>query len=230
MPGLVFQMSQVVIADNTKTKYNSAPKTEVVSMTQTTWKSCLASGKAIEMAEPNIPVAESMGIEHEQHFDSLALVHSISELNYGGRSNAGKERVRFKIVLNDGSENKDTGKVCHLPVTIFVDGELDGQPPPLYQQLQSACNQNLAMAFFGIQGKNPTPMMAHGSSRRTFHSSANKQVRPKRDKSWKAKRLRFVKQKVKRFHCQCIQAGILNRMNRLQTWKQPRPRVHFYNP
>ena len=111
-------------------------------------------------------------------------------------SNAGKEKVRFIIVLNVGSEDKDTGKVCHLPVTIFVDGELDGQPPPLYQQLQSACNQNLAMGFFGIQGKNQTQMMAHGSSRRTFHFSANKQVRPKRDKSWKAKRLRFVKQKM----------------------------------
>ena len=43
--------------------------------------------------------------------------------------------------------------MCHLPVTIFVDGELHGQPPPLYQQIQAAHVQNSAMAFFGIQGK-----------------------------------------------------------------------------
>ena len=104
------------------------------------------------MAEPNIPVAESMGIEHEQQFDALALVHDIFELNNGG-IHAGPQRLRFKILLIDGSKNKNTGKVCHLPVTIFADGEPHGQPPPLYQQLQAAHAQNSAMAFFGIQGK-----------------------------------------------------------------------------
>ena len=35
--GLAFQMSKVVFAENTKQQYNSAPKTEVVSMLGTTW-------------------------------------------------------------------------------------------------------------------------------------------------------------------------------------------------
>ena len=118
-----------------------------------------------------------MGIEHEQQFDALALVHDIFELNNGG-THAEQQRLRFKILLTDGSKNKDTGKVCHLPVTIFVDGELHGQPPPLYQQLQAAHVQNSAMAFFGIQGKNRTAMMAHGLSRPTLFSSANRPVKP----------------------------------------------------
>ena len=84
MPGLVFHMTQVVFADNTKKQYNSAPKTEVVSMTQTTWSPVSAKAQKFKMAEPNIPVAESMGIEHEQQFDALALVHDIFELHNGG--------------------------------------------------------------------------------------------------------------------------------------------------
>ena len=152
MPGLVFHMTHVVFADNMKKQYNSAPKTEVVSMTQTTWSPVSAKAQKFKMAEPNIPVAESMGIEHEQQFDALALVHDIFELHNGG-THAGQQRLRFKILLTDGSKNKDTGKMCHLPVTIFVDGDLHGQPPSLYQQLQAAHAQNSAMAFFGIQGK-----------------------------------------------------------------------------
>ena len=151
-PGLVFRMSQVVFADNTKQQYNSAPKTEVVSMLHTTWNPVLSNAHTAKMAEPNIPVAESMGIEHEQHFDALALIHDIGEVNAGG-VRAGQERVRFKILLNDGSRKKDTGKVCHLPLTIFADGDLHGQPPPLYQQLRAAHASSSAMAFFGIQGK-----------------------------------------------------------------------------
>ena len=101
------------------------------------------------MAEPNIPIAQSMGIESEQHFDALALVHDISD----GGVRAGQERVRFKVILTDCFQNKDTGKVCHLPFTIFADGGLHGQLPLLYQQLQAAHANNVAMAFFGIQGK-----------------------------------------------------------------------------
>ena len=45
MPGLVFHMNHVVFADNMKKQYNSAPKTEVVSMTQTTWSPASKSSK-----------------------------------------------------------------------------------------------------------------------------------------------------------------------------------------
>ena len=101
-PGLVFHMSQVLFAENVKQQYNSAPKIEVVSMLHTTWSPVLDSALKPKVAEPNIPIAESMGIEREQHFDALALIHDISELSRGG-VRAGQERVRFKVLLADGS-------------------------------------------------------------------------------------------------------------------------------
>ena len=36
-PGLVFHMGKITLADNTNQQYNSAPKTEVVSMANTTF-------------------------------------------------------------------------------------------------------------------------------------------------------------------------------------------------
>ena len=62
-PGLVFEMSKVVCAANTKTQYNSAPELEVVSMLNTSWSPVLASAGKPGMPEPAIPVAESMGIQ-----------------------------------------------------------------------------------------------------------------------------------------------------------------------
>ena len=151
--GLVFHMSKVVFAENTKQQYNSAPKTEVVSMLNTTWSSVLVSAGKPKMAEPAVPVAESMSIEREQHFDALALIQDMSEINKGGTTTTGQARVRCKILLNDGSRNKDTDKVCHLPITIFADARQDSQPPLLFEQLRTAAQDKIAMAFFGIQGK-----------------------------------------------------------------------------
>ena len=61
--------------------------------------------------------------------------------------------MRCQILLNDGSLNEDTGKVCHLPVTIFADAMRESQEPLLFKKLRSAAEGNTAMAFFGIQGK-----------------------------------------------------------------------------
>ena len=152
-PGLVFEMSKVVFADNVKTQYNSAPKMEVVSMLNTSWNPVLASAGKPRMPEPAIPVAESMGIEHEQHFDTLALIQKVSEMSAGGLTSTGQGRVRCTIVLNDGSKNKMNDKVCHLPVTVFADARMTGEPPMLFSQLSQAADDKTAMAFFGIQGK-----------------------------------------------------------------------------
>lgn len=152
-PGLVFHMSKVVFAENTKQQYNSAPKTEVVNMLSTTWSSVLNSAGKPKMPEPAIPVAACMGIEREQQFDALALIQDISDMSNGGQTTTGQARVRCKIVLNDGSVNKETGKVCHMPVTIFADGKYDEDAPPLFKQLRNAFENKTAMAFFGIQGK-----------------------------------------------------------------------------
>ena len=120
-PGLVFAMNKVVFTDNTKQQYNSAPKTEVVSMTSTTFNPVLVSAGKPKMPEPAIPVAASMGIGREQQFDALALIQQISAIAHGGTTSNGQRRVRCTVTLVDGSQKEDNDKVCLLPVTIFAD-------------------------------------------------------------------------------------------------------------
>ena len=152
-PGLVFAMNKVVFTDNTKQQYNSAPKTEVVSMTGTTFNAVLVSAGKPKMPEPGIPVAASMGIGREQQFDALALIRQITPMANGGTTSTGQKRVRCTITLIDGSKKKDNDKVCLLPVTIFADARIGGEPPALFQELELAASNNWAVAFFGIQGK-----------------------------------------------------------------------------
>jgi len=59
-------------------------------------------------------------------------------------------------MLNDGSKHDETGKVCHLPVTIFADANVNGDEPLLFQQLRNSVQSKKAWAFFGIQGKKTT--------------------------------------------------------------------------
>ena len=119
-PGLVFQMSKIQFATNVSRQYNSAPKSEVISMTSTTWSPVLVSVGKPNMPEPAIPIVKSMEIEQEQAFDALALVQKVSEALPGGKISTGQQRLRCNVVLNDGSTQEDTGKVCHLPVTILL--------------------------------------------------------------------------------------------------------------
>ena len=67
--GLVFRMSKVVLATNVNQQYNNTPKTEVVSMQNTTWSPVLSTGSKSIKPEPSIPIAASMGIGREQLFD-----------------------------------------------------------------------------------------------------------------------------------------------------------------
>ena len=152
-PGLVFAMNKVVFTDNAKQQYNSAPKTEVVSMTSTTFNPVLVSAGKPKMPEPGIPVAASMGIGREQQFDALALIRQITPMANGGTTSTGQKRVRCTITLIDGSKKKDNDKVCLLPVTIFADARISGEPPALFQELELAASNKWAVAFFGIQGK-----------------------------------------------------------------------------
>ena len=151
-PGLVFEMSQVVLAENTKRQYNSTPKTEVVCMARSKFTSVLVSAGKPDMPEPAIQVAASMGIHREQHFDALALIHEITEMAPGGKTAAGQRRVRFSINLIDGSKIKDSEKACRLPVTVFCDERTDGKPPQLFEDLQKAFTSKWAVAVFGIRG------------------------------------------------------------------------------
>jgi len=152
--GLVFTMSKVVLAENSKRQFNSAPKTEVVCIRQTKFDPVLAgsAGKSV-MPEPPVPISASMNINREQHFDVLALIHDISELSAGGQLKNGQARSRFTVTLSDGSTMKNEEQPRLLPVTIFLDTPKDGSVPTDYQKLDEAGNQKKAIAFFGVQGK-----------------------------------------------------------------------------
>ena len=151
-PGLVFSMSKVVLAENMKQQDNSAPKSEIVSMINTTFSPMLVSVEKPKIPEPAIPVAASMGIGREQQFDALALIQQVSTIGNGGTTSSGQRRVRCTVTLIDGSK-KDNDKLCLLPVTIFADERSGGEPPALFQELQLASSNKWAVAFFGIQGK-----------------------------------------------------------------------------
>ena len=155
-PGTVFRMSRVGFAQGVKKEYNSAPKTQVVSMLNTTWTAVLTSAGKPRMPEPPIPIVASMDIEAEQTFDALALIHDVSETAGGGQTQSGQKRMRCTVLLNDGSEKENSDKVCHLPVTIFADAKSNGEEPSLFQDLREAAKNSTAMAFFGIQGKKST--------------------------------------------------------------------------
>ena len=72
------------------------------------------------------------------------------------------------MLLNDISTKDDTGKVCHLPVTIFADANMNGEEPLLFQQLRGAAQSKTAMAFFGIQGKKSTGQVDGWSFQSSF--------------------------------------------------------------
>ena len=55
-PGLVFHMSKIEFASNVNRQYNSAPKSEVISMLNTTWSPVLVSVGKPNMPEPAIPI------------------------------------------------------------------------------------------------------------------------------------------------------------------------------
>ena len=99
-------------------------------MLGTTWNAVDASAEEKpKMPEPAIPIASSLGIKNEQSFDAMALIQEVSRTQNGGKTQAGTARVRCEVLLNDGSLDKDTNKVRHMPVTIFADATKDGQEP-----------------------------------------------------------------------------------------------------
>ena len=98
------------------------------------------------MPEPAIPVAASMGIGLEQQFDALALIQEITAVANGGVTSTSQWRVRCTITLIDGSRKEDNDKVCLLPVTIFANEGMGGQPQAFFQQLQLAASNKWALA------------------------------------------------------------------------------------
>ena len=157
--GLVFAMSKVVLAENSKRQYNSAPKAETVCVRLTRFDPVLLSTDTnFAMPEPFVPIAESMNINTEQHFEALGLIQEISETAPRGQLNDGKTRLRFTVSLLDGSANKDEEKPRLLPVTIFVDKPLGDTKPPL-QNLRDAFDNRKALAFFHILGKKSVSAM-----------------------------------------------------------------------
>ena len=119
--GLVFRMTKPSFVSNVKQQYKSAPKSEVVSMSHTTFTPVLSSAGKPTMAEPSIPIARCMSINREQVFDVMGIVREVSEVLPGGRTSSGQERVRCTCKITDGSKMPGTDQTCDLPITIFED-------------------------------------------------------------------------------------------------------------
>ena len=154
--GRVFRMTKPSVVSNVKQQYNSAPKSEVVSMLHTTWAPVLSSAGKPTMAEPSIPIAMCMSINREQLFDVMGIVREVSEVLPGGRTSSGQERVRCTCKITDGSKMQGTAQTLDLPITIFQDKPSSGATPAVFQELQEAATNQWAVAFFGIQGKQCT--------------------------------------------------------------------------
>lgn len=156
--GLVFHMTKPSFVSNVKQQYNSAPKSEVVSMMHTTFTPVLSSAGKPTMPEPSIPIATCMSINREQLFDVMGIVREVSEPLPGGRTSSGQERVRCTCKIIDGSKMPGTDRTCDLPITIFADkpSNISVAQPAVFQELQEAARNQWAVAIFGIQGKQST--------------------------------------------------------------------------
>ena len=155
--GLVFQMSKVALAANVNRQYINTPQTEVVSMLNTSWSAVLGPRAKSVKPEPNIPISASMRIDREQLFDALALVYEVSDMAGSGLTNNNVSRMRLQATLTDGSVDYVTGKVVHMPVTIFADARPDQSEPQMFRELREAASNKTAIAFFRIHGKQPNP-------------------------------------------------------------------------
>ena len=168
--GLVFQMTKPSFVSNVKQQYNSAPKSEVISMMHTTFTPVLCSAGKPTMPEPSIPISTCMSIDREQLFDVMGIVREVSELLPGGRTSSGQERVRCTCKIIDGSKMPGTDRTCDLPITIFADKPSDSSValPAVFQELKEAATNQWAVAIFGIQGKQSTD---NGKAAWSFTSS-----------------------------------------------------------
>ena len=168
--GLVFQMTKPSFVSNVKQQYNSAPKSEVISMMHTTFTPVLCSAGKPTMPEPSIPISTCMSIDREQLFDVMGIVREVSELLPGGRTSSGQERVRCTCKIIDGSKMPGTDRTCDLPITIFADKPSNSSValPAMFQELKEAATNQWAVAIFGIQGKQSTD---NGKAAWSFTSS-----------------------------------------------------------
>ena len=168
--GLVFQMTKPSFVSNVKQQYNSAPKSEVISMMHTTFTPVLCSAGKPTMPEPSIPISTCMSIDREQLFDVMGIVREVSELLPGGRTSSGQERVRCTCKIIDGSKMPGTDQTCDLPITIFADKPSNSSValPAMFQELKEAATNQWAVAIFGIQGKQSTD---NGKAAWSFTSS-----------------------------------------------------------
>ena len=168
--GLVFRMTKPSFVSNVKQQYNSAPKSEVISMMHTTFTPVLCSAEKPTMPEPSIPISTCMSIDREQLFDVMGIVREVSELLPGGRTSSGQERVRCTCKIIDGSKMPGTDRTCDLPITIFADKPSNSSValPAMFQELKEAATNQWAVAIFGIQGKQSTD---NGKTAWSFTSS-----------------------------------------------------------
>ena len=170
----MFRMTKPSLVLNVKQQYNSAPKSEVVSMLHTTWAPVLSSAGKPTMAEPSIPIARCMSINREQVFDVMGIVREVSEVRSGGRTSSGQERVRCTCKITDGSKMPGTDQTCDLPITIFGDKHSSAATPAVFRELQEAATNHTfrVSTSSSVKRSSRTRIRLSASSQLWMHSKA----------------------------------------------------------
>ena len=109
-------MSKVSFADDAKSKYVSAPLKTVVDLSKTTMSLCVRAPDSAVQPAPTATVAGSSGLQNNQFFDITALVQDVAET----RGHA-ENRSSFVVKIQDGSLDKDSGKVKLMPFRVYFD-------------------------------------------------------------------------------------------------------------
>ena len=144
--GLAFTMTKVSISNDAKKQYIHAPIHTVVNVADTTFSSLLNSKNSNLYPEPPATIADCEHLSHQQFFDVIALVKSVS-MHRPVKDN----RVVFDIEMIDGSKTGECFRT--MPLTVFTERS-HVEEPPLWVFLTKASNDVIpqAVSFFQIKG------------------------------------------------------------------------------
>jgi hypothetical protein len=144
--GLAFTMTKVSISNDVKKQYIHAPIHTVVNVADTTFSSLLHSKNSNLHPEPPATIADCEHLSHQQFFDVIALVKSVS-MHRPVKDN----RVVFDIEMIDGSKTGECFRT--MPLTVFTERS-HVEEPQLWVFLTKAANDLIpqAVSFFQIKG------------------------------------------------------------------------------
>ena len=134
--GLAFTMTKVSISNDAKKQYIHAPIHTVVNVADTTFSSLLHSKNSNLYPEPPATIADCEHLSHQQFFDVIALVKTVS-MHRPVKDN----RVVFDIEIIDGSKTGECFRT--MPLTVFTERS-HVEEPPLWVFLKKASNDVVA--------------------------------------------------------------------------------------